>query len=277
MLFNKNKCLLTEAALLIVEMMFPLWYGGPGLVHDEVVVGRTAVTVLASHPGQTNTLASAGITATANSKLCVAATLLAAIWSEVPEAIETSLALLSRHAGLAGALAGDEVALGELTGLAAAAGQTAVRSVLVKAPVVRLALVTPGPLHPGQTPTLPSLVVTVLSPVQVAVARPAVLQSDGVTVEPGLAPLAVVARSVTETELTQPRHSVTAIRVLRIDVIVTLTGLAGTPRCLRLTEVSRPTVLTLLSHVVRLTLTHLPHRGRSGGDVTGESKTEGNY
>ena len=257
--------------------MFPGWNGGPGLVHDEVVVGGTAVAVLARHPGQTDTLASLGITTPANSKLCVTAAPLTALRSEVPEAIETPLALLSRHSGLAGALAGDEVALGELTGLAALTGQTAVRSVLVKAPVVSLALVTPGSLHPGQTPTLPSSVVAILRAVQVTVTRPAVLQSDGVTVEPRLAPLAVVARSVPETELTQARHSVTGIRVLRIDVIVALTWLAETAGCLRLAKVSWATVLTLLSHVVRLTLTHLAHRGRSGGDVTGDGKTRENY
>ena len=257
--------------------MFPLRNGCPGLVHDEVVVRRAAVAVLARHPGQTDTLAGQWVTTSAYSELCVAAAPLTALRPEVPEPVETPLALLPRHSGLAGALAGDEVALGELTGLAALAGQTAVRSVLVKAPVVSLALVTPGPLHPGQTPTLPSLVVTVLSPVQVAVTRPAVLQSDGVTVEPGLAPLAVVARSVMETELTQPRHSVTASRVLRIDVPVTLTGLAGAPGSLRLAEVSRATVLTSLSHVVWLALTDLAHSRRSGWDVTGESKTEQKY
>ena len=41
--------------------MFPLWNGGPGLVHDEVVVGRTAVTGLARKPWQTLALASAGV------------------------------------------------------------------------------------------------------------------------------------------------------------------------------------------------------------------------
>ena len=276
-MFTKKTKRLTEAAFFIVEVMFPLRNGCPGLVHDEVVVRRAAVAVLARHPGQTDTLPGLWVTTSANGKLRVAATPLTALRPEVPEPVETSLALLSRHAGLAGALAGDEVALGKLTGLAAAAGQTAVRPVLVKAPVVSLALVTAGPLHPGQTATLPSLVITLTRPVQVAVTRPAVLQSDGVTVEPRLAPLAVVARSVPETELTQARHSVTGIRVLRIDVIVALTGLAETAGCLRLAKVSWATVLTLLSHVVRLTLTNLSHRGRSGWDVAGDGKTRENY
>ena len=125
--------------------------------------------------------------------------------------------------------------------------------------------------------TLTSLVIALLGPVRITVTRPAVLQSDGVTVEPGLAPLAVVARSVMKTELTQPRHSVTASRVLRIDVPVTLTCLAGAPGSLRLAEVSRATVLTSLSHVVWLALTDLAHSRRSGWDVTGESKTEQKY
>ena len=245
-------------------MKFPLWFFGSGLVHDEVVVGRTAVTVLARHPGQADTLTSLGVTSSAYCKLRVTAALLTAVRSEVPEPVETPLALLSRHSGLAVALAGEEVALGELTGLATLAGQAAVRSVLVKSPVIRLALVTPRTLHPGETPALPSLVVTLCRPVTLTVTGPAVLQSDGVTVEPRLAPLAVVARSVMETELTQPRHSVTASRVLRIDVPVTLTGMAGAPGSLRLAEVSRATVLTSLSHVVWLALTDLAHSRRSG-------------
>ena len=152
-------------------MTFPHWYRGPGLVHDEVVVGRTAVTVLARHPGQADTLASLRITTPANSKLCVTAAPLTALRSEVPEPVETPLALLSRHSGLALTLTGEEVALGELTGLATLAGQAAVRSVLVKSPVIRLALVTPRTLHPGQTETLASLVITLSGPVRVTVTR----------------------------------------------------------------------------------------------------------
>ena len=87
--------------------------------------------------------------------------------------------------------AGDEeasgqVTLGELTGLATLARQTAVRSVLVEAPMIRLTLVTPHTLHTGQTPALSSPVVTLRSPVQVTVAGPAVLLVDGVTKEPRL-------------------------------------------------------------------------------------------
>ena len=210
-------------------MKFPVWFFGSGLVHDEVVVGRTAVTVLSRHPGQTDTLASLGVTTSANSKLCVTAAFLTTVRSEVPEPVETSLALLSRHSGLALTLTGEEVALGELTGLATLAGQAAVRSVLVKSPVVSLALVAPRSLHPGQTPTLPSLVVALSGPVHVAVTRLAVLQSDGVTVEPGLTPLAVVTRSVVETELTHPRDSVTSCRVQEVNVTITLTRLADAP------------------------------------------------
>lgn len=268
--------ILTEAAFLIVEGTFPLRNDGPGLVHDEIVVGRTAVTVLPSYTGQTDTLASVGITATANSKLCVAATLLAAIRAEVPEAIQTPLAFLSRHSGLAGTLASQEVALRELTGLATLTGQTPVRSVLVKSPVVSLALITPRTPNPGQTETLPSLVITLLGPIRIAVTRPAVLQSDGVTEEPRLAPLAVLARSVMETELTHPRHSVTSSRVREVDITITLTGLTEAPGNLWLSEVSWTTVLTSVSTVVWLTDTLLSHCGRSGRDITGDGKTEQN-
>ena len=166
--------------------MFPLRNGCPGLVHDEVVVRRAAVAVLARHPGQTDTLAGQWVTTSAYGELCVAAAPLTALRPEVPEPVETPLALLPRHSGLAGALAGDEVALGELTGLATLARQTAVRSVLVEAPMIRLTLVTPHTLHTGQTPALSSPVVTLRSPVQVTVAGPAVLLVDGVTKEPRL-------------------------------------------------------------------------------------------
>ena len=258
-------------------MTFPLWLLGPGLVHDEVVVGRTAVAVLSRHPGQTDTLTRLGITTTADSKLRVTAALLTAPGSEVPEAVETPLALLSRHARLALTLTSEEVTLGELTGLATLAGQAAVRSVLVEAPVVGLALVAPGSLHPGQTTALSSLVVAVSRPVHVAVTRPAVLQTDGVTVEPRLAPLAVVARSVVETELTHPRHSVTGCGVQEVDVTIALTRLAEAPGNLRLAKVSRAAVLTSVSTVVFLTNTLLAHGGRSGRDIAGDGETEQNY
>ena len=150
------------------------------------MVGGAAVTVLASDPGETDALPSLRVTPATDGKLCVTAALLTSLRPEVPESVETSLALLARNSGLAGALTGQQVTLGELAGLATFAGQAAVRSVLVEAPVVGLALVAPLPLHPGQTLALASHVVTFRCPVQVTVAGPAVLLVDGVTKEPRL-------------------------------------------------------------------------------------------
>ena len=177
---------LTEAAFFIIERIFPHWLDGAGLVHDEVMIGRTSIAVLSGYTGEADTLTSLGVTSSAYCKLRVTAAPLTPVRPEVPESVQTSLALLARHSGLTGTLASGEVALGELTGLATLARQTAVRSVLVEAPMIRLTLVTPHTFYPGQTPALSSPVVTLRSPVQVTVAGPAVLLVDGVTKEPRL-------------------------------------------------------------------------------------------
>ena len=177
---------LTEAALFVVKRIFPHWLDGAGLVHDEVVVGRTAVTVLSRHPGKTDALPGQWITSSSDGELRVTATLLTAVRSEVPEPVETSLALLAGDARLAGTLAGGLVTLRELTGLATVAGQTAVRPVLVEAPVVDLTLVTADSLHSRETETLARPVVTLPGPVQVTVTRLAVVADQGVPEEPGL-------------------------------------------------------------------------------------------
>ena len=135
--------ILTEAAFFIVEVMFPLRNGCPGLVHDEVVVGRTAIAILARDSGEADTLPSQGVTPSAYSKLCVTPASLTPVRPEVPEAVQTSLTLLAGDSRLAGTLACLEVTLGVLAGLGTLTGQKAVRSVLIKAPVVGLALVTP--------------------------------------------------------------------------------------------------------------------------------------
>ena len=150
------------------------------------MVGRTAVTVLSCHPGQTDALPGQRITSSSDGELRVTATLLAAVRSEVPVPVETSLALLTGDTRLAGTLPGGLVALRELAGLATVAGQTAVRPVLVEAPVVDLTLVTADALHSRETETLARPVVTLPGPVQVTVTRLAVVADQGVPEEPGL-------------------------------------------------------------------------------------------
>ena len=92
-----------------------------------------------------------------------------------PVSVETSVALLACDPGFAAALPGLEVALGVLSGLAAPALQAPGLAVEAEAPVVSLALVTPGPHHPGQTLALAIIVVTLPGPLSVTRARLTVL------------------------------------------------------------------------------------------------------
>ena len=66
-----------------------------------------------------------------------------------------------------GALASLEVTLSVLRGLATPALQTPSLTMEAEAPVVSLALVTPGPHHPRETLTLAIIVVTLTSPLSV--------------------------------------------------------------------------------------------------------------
>ena len=152
---------------------------------------------------------------------------------------------------------GLEVTLGVLAGLAAAALQTPGLAMEAEAPVVRLALVTPRPHHPGQTLTLTTGVVTLPGALSVTRARLAVLGLDGVTIEPGLAPLTAVPSSVVETELTQAGDSVTGIVIHRVNVPVTLTRLTLAIRGLWLSEVSGTTGLAPVSNIIGFTDTEL--------------------
>ena len=92
-----------------------------------------------------------------------------------PVSVETSVALLARDPWFAAALAGLEVALGVLRGLAAPALQTPGLAVEAEAPVVSLTLVTPGPHPPGETLALAIIVVTLPGPLSVTRARLTVL------------------------------------------------------------------------------------------------------
>ena len=97
------------------------------------------------------------------------------IFPNSPVSVETSVALLARDPWFAAALPGLEVALGVLRGLAAPALQTPGLAVEAEAPVVGLALVTPGPHHPGETLALAIMVVTLPGPLSVTRARLTVL------------------------------------------------------------------------------------------------------
>ena len=174
-----------------------------------------------------------------------------------PVSVETSVTLLASDPGFAGALPGLEVTLGVLTGLAAAALQTPGLAMEAEAPVVRLALVTPRPHHPGQTLALATDVVTLPGALSVTRAWLAVLSLDGVTIEPGLTPLTAVPSSVVETELTQAGDSVTGIVIHRVNVPVTLTRLTLAIRGLWLSEVSRATGLAPVPDIIGFTDTEL--------------------
>ena len=109
--------------------------------------------------------------------------------------------------------------------------------------MVRLALVTLRPHHPGQTLALATGVVTLPGALSVTRTRLAVLGLDGVTVVPGLTSLTAVPSRVEETELTQAGDSVTRIVIRSVNVPVTLTRLTLAIRALRLSKVSRTTGL----------------------------------
>ena len=84
-----------------------------------------------------------------------------------PVSIETSVALLTCDPRFTGALPSLEVTLGVLRGLATPALQAPSLAVEAEAPVVSLALVTPGPHHPRETLTLAIIVVTLPGPLSV--------------------------------------------------------------------------------------------------------------
>ena len=121
-----------------------------------------------------------------------------------------------------------------------------------KAPMVSLTPVTPVTLHPWPTQTLASCVVTLPGALSVTVTRSAVLGQDGVTIEPGLAPLTVVSSCVKETQLADTSDVVTGIVVSHINVAIALTWLTVSTGGLRLTKISRTTSLTSVSDIVWL-------------------------
>ena len=140
--------------------------------------------------------------------------------------------------------------------------------------MVRLALVTPRPHHPGQTPTLATDVVTLPGALSVTRARLAVLGLDGVTVVPGITSLTAVPSRVEETELTQAGDSVTRIVVHCVNVPVTLTRLTLAIRALRLSKVSGTTGLASVPDIIGFTHTELVLSIFREEAVTGDSETK---
>ena len=191
----------------------------------------------------------------------------------LPVSVETSITLLARDPRFAGALPGLQVALGVLTGLAAAALQTAGLAVQSKAPVIRLTHVTPLPHHPGQTLALATDVVTLPGPLPVTRARRAVLGLDGVTIVPWLTPLTPVSSCVEQTELADAGDSVTGVVIRHINIAITLTGFTLATRSLRLSEVSGTTGFASVPDIVGLTQAVLVLCVLREEAITGQSET----
>ena len=74
----------------------------------------------------------------------------------------------------------------------------------IKAPVISLTMVTPGPLHPLPTLALSSIVVTLLRTISVTVTWPAVPGSHSIPIVPVITPLTVRPCGIVQADLTEP-------------------------------------------------------------------------
>ena len=74
----------------------------------------------------------------------------------------------------------------------------------IKAPVISLTMITPGPLHPLPTLALSSIVVTLLRTISVTVTWPAVPGSHSIPIVPVITPLTVRPCGVVQADLTEP-------------------------------------------------------------------------